>query len=379
MKMDKCFFSKNGPGAVGVLKNQLAEEDYLIFHQSINNGWKLISYYSREAVFGKIAYIHFFFISTMFISIGLIILLIFPILSGIIRPIGQLSRAMEEASKGNLKTTIEIKSHDEMEQLGDGFNKMIRDLDDHIFQSVQHEKDKRRMEFELLMAKINPHFIYNTLNTVVYLARKQKNYDIVEMVTSFINILQDTIRARNLDEELFSTISKETEILKSYLLIQSYRYKDRFEVEWEMEEALSACVIPKNILQPLVENAIYHGISPMSEKGLIRICSRKEERENKLVLVIEDNGIGMDEKLRQAIFDINREKSGGAAMKPIGLPSIRERLRFFYGEQSDVEIESSAEKGTKITIHIPFEETLRVEKGDRSQMELTENQGGAKQ
>ena len=139
-----------------------------------------------------------------------------------------------------------------MDILGNGFNRMTEDLHKYIEHSIDQERTERRLQINLLISQINPHFIYNTLNSVIYLAQARQNEDIIKMVESFIGILQDAVRLG--ETGAFATIEQEKEIVAHYAAIQQIRYPDRFDLIWNIQEDLYSTLIPRMILQPLVEN-----------------------------------------------------------------------------------------------------------------------------
>lgn len=322
---------------------------YVIFTNKMSNGWQLAAYTMNSTLLKKTNYILYIFIIFIFASLLLIILIILPIVLGITRPITKLTKAMSKVSGGNMDINLDITSGDEIQILGDGFNKMIRELKSYIAESIELQKTKRNMEFNLLLAQINPHFIYNTLNTVIYLAKKQNNDDIAQMTDSFIRILQDAVKIG--EQGISATFRQEMDVVKHYVNIQQYRYPGRFSITWDVGEEMLDAWIPKTILQPLVENALIHGIFPSDRMGEIRITATKDEET--LILEVYDNGIGMDEptitslKNRSIII-------GNRSMRNIGIPNIIDRIDFLYGKDYGLNIESCSGEWTKIIVRIPY-------------------------
>ena len=205
----------------------------------------------------------------------------------------------------------------------------------------------------MLMSKIHPHFLYNTLNSVIYLARRDHNQDIEKMVQSLILILQDGMAAYS--GEICAMLKEELEVVSAYCVIQNYRYKDKVSVNIEVPDSLKTAYVPKNILQPLVENAIYHGIVPMEENGTVEILA--ERREEMLDLWVIDTGIGMDEN---ELKGLEQNGTGHPGVHSIGIKSIRERLEYLYQEHYSFEIYSEKGKGTTVLISIPYQEELAL-------------------
>lgn len=333
-------------------KTQLREvpTGYVIVNQLPSNGWKLISFTSNRRLFHRIRFIFFFFLFFTLISLLFIILIVLPIMLRITRPITELTEAMKKVAAGNLDVVLDIASGDELESMAQGFNQMVIDLKAYLAEKVKYEKNQRKMEFDILLSQINPHFIYNILNTVIYMARKQRNYDIVNLVYSFIRILQDGIKVGG--EGLQTTVKQEIEIVNHYVQIQQYRYRDRFEVRWNVDESLLDCLIPKTLIQPLVENALFHGICPKEGAGVISITVFQEN--NDLVIMVEDDGVGMDEEMIDQLLNGGSIYEPGSRLRSIGITNIRDRIRYMYGDTYGLKIESIIKGGTKVKVTIPL-------------------------
>lgn len=209
-------------------------------------------------------------------------------------------------------------------------------------------------QLNLLQSQINPHFIHNTLNTVSYLALKHNAKDIKDLITSF-NIL---LRSSMSIDTVFISIEEELECVRSYLNIQKYRYDDIFDFSYEASEELRKCIIPKLILQPLIENALLHGIIPKEERGVISVAFKKIKQNIKIT--VSDNGVGMDEDLTKLINRHNKKYKEG--FNNIGLSNVIKRLHLYFGNQYPFDINSAVGIGTVVTFFIPFcseEESLR--------------------
>lgn len=296
------------------------------------------------------------------VSTALILLLMMPAIFRITRPIMRLYQAMNAVSSGNLNVSVAIRTGDELEKLGQGFNRMVRQLRVHLEESIRHEKEKRELELDLLLSQLNPHFVYNTLNAVIYMARKRGNEDIVRMVGSFIRLLQDA--ARTGDAHAFVPLRDDISLLRDYIAIQSYRYAGMFEVAWELEEEAMDCLVPRNLIQPLVENAIFHGICPKEEaKGTIRISAGVSE--DTLRIRVEDDGIGIEPERLPALWEKPAARKG-SGLRPIGLANTRKRLEHLFGGRAELRIDSVPMRGTVVTIRLPRLHK-RPEREDRPQ------------
>lgn len=330
------------------------EKGYLLADRSAENGWKFISYTSKERLLGGLKNISYFFVVSTLLSLVLIIIVILPIVSNITKPITKLTNIMKNVSKGNFDVNIQINSGDEIEILGDGFNSMISSLKQYIDEVVKYEKNRRELEFDLLVSQINPHFVYNVLNTAVYMAKKQKNYDVVELITSFIKLLQDSLDISS--KELFASLEHEINIVTNYLKIQYYRYPNRFDVYYNVSNELKECIVPKTIIQPIVENAIFHGICSTDIKGKVEISAVRNNDD--LNIIIQDNGIGMSEEKIYELMNSNNSAKNSSGIRHIGVINVRDRIKFLYGDTYGIEIESTVDIGTKVTIKIPIDKKI---------------------
>jgi two-component system sensor histidine kinase YesM len=325
------------------------KDDIAIANISAYDGWKQVAIISKDKLFSKVNRLFAYFVVMVISSLLFILLIMIPIILNITGPISMLVAAMKKVSKGDLDTSIEIDSGDELEIMGKGFNKMVGALKEYMITSINDERVKRRMQMDLLISQINPHFIYNTLNTIIYLTNANRNKDAVKITDSFIRILQDTVKTG--DEALFASVREELGVIRNYLNIQSYRYPDMFDTEYLIDEAVKDVEIPRMAIQPIVENALFHGIHPCEEKGHLKIMIKSER--NKVIIAIEDNGVGMDEKTVKNIFSGVKSTKTGQHTRRIGLKNVRERLDFLYDGKYDMKIFSSEGQGTKVLISIP--------------------------
>lgn len=321
---------------------------YLLVDRFETSGWRLATFVPQSSLFDRAKIVLYLLGFFTLVSTTLILALMIPAILRITRPVMRLYNAMNAVSSGNLQTSVQIRTGDEMEKLGNGFNRMTSQLRTHIEESIQHEKDKRELEMELLLSQLNPHFVYNTLNAVIYMAQKQGNEDIVRMVSAFIRVLQDAVRTG--EDNSLVPLRDEVSLLRDYIDIQSYRYADMFKVEWELEEASLHCLVPRILIQPFVENAIFHGICPKDEPGTIRIAAY--ESDSHLLLAVEDDGIGIEPERLHKIWEA-QEKKNSPGLRHIGLSNTKRRLEFLFGSQASVRIMSEAGQGTRVSIRIP--------------------------
>lgn len=257
--------------------------------------------------------------------------------------IKKLEKAMAKAAEGNLDVIADIHSKDEIQRLSEIFNSMLSKIKYLISDVKAEQQAKRNFQLKALLMQINPHFIYNTLNCVIYLAYDKRNEDIVRLSRCFISLLHDTI----LWEDGFTTIDKEVTYLKNYIDIQKIRYGGIFTVEFEVDPNIMQRTMPKMLLQPLVENCIFHGIlnkEERNEPGQI-VIEAKPQPDDSILITVSDNGAGSE------LDNFNRSLSASHdKMSGIGLSNIRERLKTLYG--TDITIHSEIGVGTRIQFKI---------------------------
>ena len=264
----------------------------------------------------------------------------------ITRPIHEITTTVQAAYSGNLTVKTNVKSGDELEILSNCFNKLTEDLQLHIDKLISDEKVKKQMQMDLLISQIHPHFIYNTLNSDIYLIEDEEYEESIEMIYALINILQNTVRIDS--REIFSTLERELNLLTDYVMIASARYPERFTLEVECDSSLYREFVPKVLIQPLVENAINHGVIPSGSKGKIKVII--QHRDQWLFISVEDDGIGFDQgKLDAAMSRSSSDLHG------VGLANIFNRISFLYNEAGYKFNIQSLTQGTRVEISLPMD------------------------
>lgn len=288
------------------------------------------------------------------ISGGLVVILIIAfmvsgrIMSGITKPIQKLCDMAKQAGQGDFLVRTEETSTYELAVLNNSFNRMVEELGKLVEDIRVEQLNLRAAELKLLQEQINPHFLYNTLDTIMWLAESKDTKQVVKMVSS----LSDFFRTSLSKGRDFVTVEEEKKHIRSYLEIQQFRYRDILEYEIHFEPEIYQYKMPKLTLQPLVENALYHGIKNKRGLGHILVFGRKEGEE--LVFLVQDNGIGMTEErihqVRQLILgdgERDQESSG------FGLFNINERIRLYYGTEYGLKFTSIYQEGTEFEVRIP--------------------------
>lgn len=291
---------------------------------------------------------------TVEISIIMIVIMVLGafvfsvIISGSIsKPIRLLSNITKQVAKGDLTVRSNIQSGAEVKILSDSLNIMIEKLSDLIDTVKVEQNNLRDAELKLLQAQINPHFLYNTLDAIMWLAEADQKREVIDMVGSLSDYFRTSLSKGN---DLI-TIEEEILHIKSYLEIQQFRYKDILDYNIFIDGDLRHYRIPKITLQPLVENALYHGIKNKRGKGIITISGKRIE--DKIYLSVSDNGQGMT---KQRLYEINtgicQEENKGQTQF-YGLYNVNERLQLYYGKNFGLQIKSEHKEGTEVIVVMP--------------------------
>lgn len=264
-------------------------------------------------------------------------------------PIGRLTKRLKLIANGDFQTDGSIETDDEIGMIGKQINQMSGQISTLLDTRVQDEKEKKDMEIKMLQAQINPHFLYNTLDSIKWIATIQKNSGIVQVVTALSSLLKNM--AKGFNEKV--TLRQELDFLQNYITIEKIRYIELFDVEVTVDEdILYEAKIIKLTLQPIVENAIFSGIEPSGRFGLIQIHAFAKN--GVLYVTVTDNGIGITpENIEKLLTDTSRITKSN--MSGIGLPNVDRRLKLVYGEDYGITIESELDQYTKITISLPLE------------------------
>ena len=277
------------------------------------------------------------------------------IVSGIIQPISQLNQATEKIAQGDFNARAQADSDDEVAELAVSFNKMAGSMQSLIDKVKEDERKMRKADLRLLQEQIQPHFLYNTLDTIVWLIESNEPDEAVTMVVT----LSDFFREILSKGKEFNSIKEEEKHISSYLQIQEMRYRDILEYDIQLDQVIYKYQILKLTLQPVVENALYHGIKYKRAKGCIHIHGEKEG--DIIRLTVRDDGVGMDEdeleQLRQQI-----EKPCQETEKGFGLANVNERIHMYFGPEYGMKIQSQKGKGTTVEIVIPAILEAPVEK-----------------
>ena len=263
----------------------------------------------------------------------------------IVDPIDMICERLEAIGKGSLTVREPIQADiEEIQLLSNGIENMVERLIKQIEKNTEQEKQRRRTEFALLQAQINPHFLYNTLDTIVWLIESEEINEAVKMVASLSNYFRFTLsRGKNV-----ITIEEEEQHVRSYLEILQMRYRDLMDYEIDIPDQLKKFILPKLTLQPLVENALYHGIKNRRRKGFIRLTGKAVN--GRIILEVTDEGRGMtEERLAEVRASLTEGTNEG-----FGLRTVHQRIQILFGPEYGLSLESTLDVGTKVIVTIPM-------------------------
>lgn len=318
---------------------------YTPFH-SKKTGWTIVGVtYTSELVKNEQM------VKNMYVGMGTLLILLavllgFLISSSITKPIKQLQEAMKEVQKGRFQPIhIESRGDNEIASLNASFNIMIARIEELMKKNNREQAEKRKSEMKALQSQINPHFLYNTLDSIIWLIETDDSEQAIKMTS----VLAKFFRLAIGNSDIYVTVEQEIEYTKSYLIIQQMRYKDKLTFEIDVDEEILQCPIIKLIIQPLVENGIYHGLKYKKTKGSIRITGHKEE--DKMIIKVIDDGIGMNGETLENIYKKKKEASN--RHNGIGMKNVQDRISLYYGEDYGLTIDSKENEGTVVTIIIP--------------------------
>jgi len=325
---------------------------FFVFNTLKLTGWKIIGRSDRSELLASALVtrnISLFIV----LATAVVLILIYLFLSfRLTHPIRKLKTCMQEVEKGNLELRAEVSSHDEIAELSESFNSMVQRIKELLDLTVREQKLAKKMEFKALQAQINPHFLYNSLESILWMAEAGNKDDIIVMTKSLSSFFRIILSKG--DEKI--PIRDELAHIRSYLVIQKLRYRDILSYEIDVPDELLSYKIIKILLQPLVENALYHGIKNTRTTGNVRISGREEEA--KIILTVEDSGSGMShEKLTELLnmFDSDMSSQTGSSSSSYGLRNVNQRLKLEYGNHYKLQIESELGRGTRVIIKIPKE------------------------
>lgn len=308
-------------------------------------GWKLVGVTPSAALGVDGIKFRFFVLFVADLFLFLLAMINAFISDKISNPIKRLDGSVREIESGNLDVEIVPSGSYEVEHLGKSIKNMLGRIKVLMSDLVAEHNAKRKSEFDTLQSQINPHFLYNTLDIIVWMIENENSDKAVNIVTALAKFFRISLsKGKNI-----ITVKDEVEHVRNYLMIQNMRFKNRFEYSIDVDEKVLSYSSLKLMLQPLVENAIYHGMEFMDGDGEIDVKVFKED--DSLYFTITDNGLGMSEDMVETLLskDFVPSKKGSG----IGVKNVNERIKLYFGSEYGLKVESEPDEGTKITIHLP--------------------------
>lgn len=318
-------------------------------------GWKLVAI-TPEQVYSRMDSQTFSSAILIFLLVVASMLIVSNMISiRIADPIKSLQKGMHKIENGNLELQLLGEGSAEIKRLANSINSMVQNMREILNHAIEEQESKRKMELDALQTQINPHFLYNTLDSIVWMVENERYEGAVTMISALARLFRISLsKGKNI-----ITIQDEIQHAESYLIIQSVRYKNKFTYRMELDENLLHYSTLKLVLQPFIENAIYHGLQYMEEDDGGELIIRVFEKNDLIYLQVEDNGAGMTPDTLENLFK-EKPKSTRKKGSGIGVINVKKRLEIYYGPPYGLQIESEADEGTIVTIVLPKQEISEV-------------------
>lgn len=322
------------------------QKQLVIFDEIGVNGWQTVMYIPIKNVYSRITDISKYTMVLSLISFVFAIVCISIVSRLLLRRLYQLKNKIAQIKNGNIEYNEVIQGADEIAELDKGFNEMLKRLKQ-LLKDIYNEKAlKKEAELKSLQAQINPHFLYNTLESIKCSVDMDEKENAIKMIIALKNLFRIGV---NSGKE-FITLAEEIKHAKSYLEIQKFRYGDKFESVWEIDEKLLDQQVIKTIFQPIIENSLYHAFGKMKAVGIIHISVKKAS--NCIEIVIKDNGEGIN---YDKMLELQEMLMGDKDSKSVGLKNVNDRIKLYYGNEYGIKIYSRAGEGASVFITFPFE------------------------
>jgi two-component system sensor histidine kinase YesM len=331
-------------GAAVIEGEFFGADSFIVSDTSRALGWRFIRIIDSEHVIGDTRRTQRFF--DMVFAISVTASIIFSILMSrlLTRPVKLLLEACNRIERGDLGFRVAISSPDEMGQLGHTFNLVMDRINAGMERQRVEQQRQNELKLEILRSQVNPHFLYNTLDSIRFLANLQEVHNIASMTSSLISLLR-----YNLSSDTLAALGEEMDSVRNYVEIQKFRYGDVFEFKTAVAPGTEPCVISRFVLQPLVENCLIHGLADIESGGEIEI--RSELEHDTLKLEVIDNGRAID---RETLEKINRGLNRDIGRGGIGINNIRERIKLQFGERASLDYTSGDSSGTRAILRFPL-------------------------
>jgi two-component system sensor histidine kinase YesM len=321
---------------------------YVAIYTSFNYGkWYIVKTVPEAVLYSDLNKMQLYTLLGGVISLAIMFNVAYIYARKITKPIEIMMYQMKKVEDGNLDVRVESNVYNELDDLSDGFNQMVNQIKKLMDDIVAVEHNKNELELEVLHAQINPHFLYNTLNTIRWMAKIKGEDSISDALVALVKLLRVSISFGN----NMITLQDEIAYIENYLLIQKLRFNQLFEIHYDIIEEHKLLNIPKLILQPIVENSLIYGIDEAESREepiVIRIFTRREE--NHVEIVVEDNGNGIEKEVLDKIF---KQEQNINRFSKVGLNNVNQRLKLYLGDAYGLKIISAVGVGTTVIISVP--------------------------
>lgn len=319
---------------------------YITQDNAIRN-WKVISIASNAPMLRSVSSNLTYSVLVCCLSVVVTVIFVVFLSRTLTSRLKMLVRNMSNIRDGKFDVFVKFEGNDEISELYVGFKSMVERINNLIYEVYMLDIEKKDAKIKALQSQINPHFLFNTMESVRMNLWNRQDYETSEIIQKFAKLLRKSIEWGSGKITLF----QEVDLVETYLRIQQYRYKEKLSYEINIDPNLYSYIIPKFILQPIVENAIYHGIEMKKGNGCLTIYS--EDAGNDIRIIVEDDGVGIDESRLAELRELLRVGTSGSPDTRIGIINVHQRIQFFYGIEYGITIESILRAGTKVQIVLP--------------------------
>lgn len=345
------LYEENNLAAVtyedGSVQEEFGGEKRLVTVKTISyTGWKLVSVVPISVFEMGISSMRMFVILLTALVMLMIIILNQLVSARIANPLQKLNESVKEWEAGNLNPDIYVGGSLEVEHLGKTLRSTVEQIQELMRDILVEQEEKRKSELDALQSQINPHFLYNTLDSIVWMIEGERYEDAVFMITQLASLFRISLSRG----KTIISIEDEVKHAKNYMNIQKIRYKNIFHIDFSIDKDILKCCTVKLVIQPLLENAIYYGMECMDGDG--EICVSGYRKEHDVYIEVRDNGLGMPKEIVEALLtENNRVRKSGSG---VGLMNVHNRIRLRFGKPYGLEIESWPDEGTTVKIHLPY-------------------------
>ncbi len=346
-------------GRRGQFVHELGGRDvFFVYNTSALTDWRVMGEVDMHLLMRKAYNIRNITIANVVGCVLVTMLLYYLISARLTKPIKTLQDKMRLAAQGDMEARFHSRNRDEIADLGESFNIMLERIDKLMQQTRREQENLKRAEFRALQAQINPHFLYNTLDAIIWMSQASRHEEVMELVVALSRFFRLTLA----NGREMVTVADELDHAQNYLIIQTMRYPDILNYEFAVDPRLRRFQMIKPTLQPLIENAIYHGLKTKRGGGTVWIEGDYDEDKKEVVFMVRDNGSGMEAgRLREVRQELQRSGSQFAESEGYALRNVNERIQLFYGREYGLAISSEPDKGTVATMTFPAVEPNNVE------------------